>query len=125
MFSKTVIIGRLGNDPKLATSKSGKDYCSFSVAVTTGYGENKQTDWFNVTVFGNQAKSCAQCLSKGSLAAVDGVIHADAYEGKDGKPKASISLFANDVKFLSPKSEQSKQPQAMDDDAFDPLNIPF
>ena len=106
MYSKTTIIGRLGRDPQLKTAKSGMQVCSFSVAVDTGYGNNKKTDWYSVTVFGKQAESCSQYLKKGSLALFEGTIHLGSYS-KDGQDVYYIDMAANNVTFLS-KNENSQ-----------------
>lgn len=116
MFSQTTIIGRLGQSPRMTTSKTGKSVCSFSVAVDTGYGESKKTDWFNVATFGKTAENANTYLTKGSLVCVVGVVHLNTYQGKDGTTKASLELVGNDVRFLSPKSEQEQMqapPQPM------------
>ncbi len=109
MFSQTTIIGRLGQSPRMTTSKTGKSVCSFSVAVDTGYGESKKTDWFNVATFGKTAENANTYLTKGSLVCVVGVVHLNTYQGKDGTTKASLELVGNDVRFLTPKSERPQQ----------------
>lgn len=93
-------------------SKTGKSVCSFSVAVDTGYGESKKTEWFNVATFGKTAENANTYLTKGSLVCVVGVVHLNSYQGKDGTTKASLELVGNDVRFLTPKSERlERQPQ--------------
>ena len=97
-----------------------------SVGVTTGYGEHKQTDWFSVIIFGNQSKACSQYLSKGSLVCVTGTVHADAYEGKDGKPKATLSMIGDSITFLNQKGEHSNEQTApISDPVTDSFDIPF
>ena len=120
MYSKTTIIGRLGRDPQLKTAKSGTQVCSFSVAVDTGYGNNKKTDWYSATAFGKQAETCAQYLKKGSLALFEGTVHLGSYQ-KDGKDVYYLDLAVNNVTFLS-KAEPSQsqgnfqqQPQQQSD----------
>lgn len=134
MFSKTTIIGRLGRDPQLKTTKSGMQVCSFSVAVDTGYGNNKKTDWYSVTAFGKQADACAQYLKKGSQALVEGTIHLDSYQ-KDGKDVYYLDMAANNVVFISRNEQaqsqgnaQQQQPQQDDANPFGELpddGIPF
>lgn len=112
MFSKTIIIGRLGQSPRFSTSKSGTSVCSFSVAVDDGYGEKKRTEWFAVTVFGKTAENCNRFLQKGALVLVEGVVHLNRYRGKDGTDKANLELIGNAVTFLSSKQDmQAQQPQ--------------
>ena len=109
MFSKTIIIGRLGQSPRFNTAKSGTSVCSFSVAVDTGYGDKKQTDWHGVTVFGKTAENCNRYLQKGSLVSVIGVVHLRTYQGKDGTNKASLELVGDSVTFLSSRQEPREQ----------------
>lgn len=106
MFNKIVIIGRLGFDPTSHTTKSGSEICALKVAVNTGYGDNKKTDWYNVSVFGKQAASCAQSLSKGSLVCATGSLQTREYETKDGQKRLSLELTADNVTFLDKKSER-------------------
>lgn len=113
MFSKTIIIGRLGQSPRFNTAKSGTSVCSFSVAVDTGYGEKKQTDWFAVTVFGKTAENCNRYLQKGSLVSVIGVVHLHTYQGKDGTNKASLELVGDSVTFLSSRQESQERAQSV------------
>ena len=138
MFCKIIVAGRIGNKPELKTSKKGKDYCRFSLAVDLGYGADKTTTWYHVTLFGPTAKSCVTYLDKGSLVIVSGELVASEYKAKDGTPKLGLEITADSVKFL-PKNTHSQQsapqsqggnqifqPQADDDAFFDgDTNIPF
>lgn len=105
MFNKIVIIGRVGSQPKLKATKTGNNMCSFSVAVNSGWGDNKTTDWYNVSVFGKQADSCGNYLSKGSLVCVSGSIQLREYEAKDGQKRMSIELTSDSVTFLNAKND--------------------
>ena len=101
MFSKTIIIGRLGHSPSKIETKTGTPMCTFSVAVDTGYGDRKVTDWYNVSAYGKQAENCLQYLGKGSLVNVTGTVHLREYDGRDGKRHANLELTADSVTFLS------------------------
>lgn len=122
MFNKTVIIGRVGAQPTLKATKTGNSMCSFNVAVGLGWGENKVTNWYSVTVFGKQAKACSEVLTKGSLVCVSGTLQLREYQWKDGQTKSSLDLTADAVSFLETKSrnrnlgesqaQSQNQPQA-------------
>ena len=111
MFSKTIIIGRLGHSPSKKDTKTGTPMCTFSVAVDSGYGDRKVTDWFSVSAFGKQAENCLQYLGKGSLVNVTGTVHLREYDGRDGKRHASLELSADSVVFLS-RADAQAQPDA-------------
>lgn len=106
MFNKIVIVGNVGFVQQLKTTKSGSQMCSFSVAVTTGWGDGKQTDWYNVTVFGKQAESCSK-LSKGSLVCVSGTLQLHEYDGKDGQKKARLDITSDSVTFMNHRSNNN------------------
>jgi len=109
MYSKTILIGRLGRDPEMRFTPEGKAVTSFSVAVDDGYGEKKVTAWYKVTAWDKLAESCNNFLSKGKLVLVEGHITVDEKTGspriweKDGVSHSSLELTANSVKFLSAK----------------------
>lgn len=124
MFSKTIIIGRLGQSPRFSTSKSGTSVCSFSMAVDTGYGDRKVTDWFSVTVFGKTAENCNRYLQKGSLVNVEGVVHLHKYQGKDGAEKSCLELVGNAVTFLSSRQETQAM-QGQSQEQVNPMPQPY
>lgn len=112
MFSKTIIVGRLGGDPELRLTQSGQSVCSFSVATdrswTDSTGERQEkTTWFRVTAWGKLADLCNQYLKKGRLVLVEGEVDASAWTPQSGEPRASLELTARNVRFLGGKNEGS------------------
>jgi single-strand DNA-binding protein len=47
-----VVAGNTGKDAEFKTTQGGTELCRFSLAGTVGYGDNKQTLWFDVTKWG-------------------------------------------------------------------------
>lgn len=101
---KAIIVGNLGRDPEKRYTKDGKPLTRFSVAATTrrkgreGDWED-HTEWFSVTVFGQQAETLAERLTKGSRVYVEGRLESRTYDGANGKG-FSMDLVANDVLLL-------------------------
>jgi len=104
MYQKTIIVGRLGQDPTMRYTSSGDAVTSLSVAVDNGYTRNgervNRTTWFRVAVWGKQAEPCNQYLKKGRMVLVEGEVSASAYAAKDGEARASLDVRAWTVKFL-------------------------
>ena len=127
-----MLIGRLGRDPESKITQSGKSVCTFTLATDTGYGDNKKTDWHNITVFDKAADNCAKFLRKGSPVYVEGRISYDAYE-KDGIKHTTTKIIANTVLFIATSKVNAQAPpgyqQTFSDDTFEgyPLDdeIPF
>lgn len=76
------IAGNLGKDAELKTTQGGDDFCRFSVAVTTGWGDRKATTWWDVTRWGKGADKLVGFLKKGTKVAVSGEISTREHEGK-------------------------------------------
>jgi single-strand DNA-binding protein len=106
MLNRIVLIGRLTRDPELRYTQSGVPVASFTLAVDRSFknaqGE-RETDFINIVVWRQQAENCAQYLSKGKLAAVDGSLQLRNYTGNDGIKRTAAEVNADTVRFLSPK----------------------
>ncbi len=112
MFQTIILAGNLGRDPEMKYSPKGEAVTSMNVAVTDGFGDNKKTLWFRVSVWGKQAESCNQYLHKGSKVLVEGRLVPDADTGgpkvwtrQDGKPGASFDVSANTVRFMDGRED--------------------
>ncbi len=111
-MNKLTIIGNLTADPELRTIPSGVSVCTFTVAVNRrGNKEDRQTDFFRVAAWRQLGETCSRYLSKGRKVCVIGEVTARAYEGKDGTLRASLEVTADEVEFLTPRSEGSGYPQ--------------
>jgi len=106
MYQKLIIIGNLGKDPEMKYTTGGDPVTSFSVA-TSGYKD--ETTWWRVSVWGKQAESCNQYLHKGSKVLVEGRLKAEppVFQKKDGTWAASYEMTADNVRFLSGKSDDA------------------
>lgn len=112
MLNQAVLIGRLTRDPDLRFATSGTAIANFILAVETGFGDKRQTDFIPIVVFGKAAEACGNYLKKGRLAAVAGRIQVRQYE-KDGQKRYATEVVANEVKFLE-RSDKAEQ-QSNDD----------
>jgi single-strand DNA-binding protein len=98
-FAKVIIMGNLGKDPESFTyGPDKKTAARFSVAVSSGKGDDKKTDWFNCTVFGAQAKNAMDYLQKGKSVVVFGRLTLRAYEN-NGKSGSSLDVAVDDIQF--------------------------
>lgn len=134
-MNKSIIIGNLSRDPELKTTASGISVCTFSVAVNRNFGEKKEVDFIPVVTWRGLADNCAKFLSKGKKVGVSGRIQVRNYEAGDGTKRYVTEIVADDVEFLSPKSEGSGTPNQFEADrqndvpeGFEPLDdeqMPF
>src|SRR5579875_1573992 len=115
------LIGRLGKDPESKEIKGDHQVAVFSLAVESGYGDKKRTDWFRVLAWDRLAEMVVKYTSKGSKVAVQGRLQVREYE-KDDEKKQITKLVASSVEFLNPKPENSSKKNSFDEDDDD---LPF
>ena len=109
-------------NPELRTTTSGKQVCSFTVAVNRrrSEGQEQEADFFRVSVWNKMAEVCQKYLAKGRKVAVVGPVRVSTYTGQDGVTRANMDVLAESVEFLSPKEGDQGQavhtPQAQKPD---------
>jgi single-strand DNA-binding protein len=114
MLNRVVLIGRLTKDVEMRYTPNGNATCSFTLAcerqMKNSQGE-KEVDFLNVNVPPFRAKLaelCANYLSKGKLAAVDGAVQVRSFDGNDGKKVYITEIIAEAVRFLSPRDDNEE-----------------
>lgn len=94
------IAGHLGADPEVRFTSSGKKVTTFRVATRTRKGQNEDTIWWRVTVWGEQFDKMISFLKKGSSVVVFGEIHKpEIFNDKEGKPHISMEITASLLQF--------------------------
>jgi single-strand DNA-binding protein len=105
-INRVVLVGNLTKDPELRHTPSGTALCKLRLAVNTRQKDNTTGEWgdkpnyFDITVWGNQAESCAQFLSKGRPVAVDGRLDWREWDAQDGTKRQAVEIIADTVQFL-------------------------
>lgn len=124
--------GGLGRDCETRFTAKGDAITSFSVALSSGYGESKLTTWLNCSIFGKRGESLAPYLVKGAQVAISGEFSARPYTSKAGEEKLGLEVRVNDLTLIGGKQEGGKaqeKPYAAKHDANDfetlPEDIPF
>ena len=127
-MNKIIIIGNLTGAPELRVTQSGVSVCQFNVAVN-GRRKDDGTTFFRATAWRALGETCHKYLDKGRKVMVCGAVSASAYTGRDGKPRASLEVTADDVEFLSSASGDSQQQSAPEANGFTPIDdgdeLPF
>lgn len=108
-MNKITIIGNLTKAPELRSTQDGVSVCGFTVAVNRPKTKNNQepgADYFNVNAWRNLGENCAKYLDKGRKVCVVGRVSLRTWE-KEDKHGASLEVLAEDVEFLSSRSESA------------------
>ena len=104
-FNKIIIVGNLGRDPELRYTPQGTPVCSFSLATNERRKDKSgemqdQTTWFKVTLWGRQAETASQYLTKGRPIYIEGRLRVEEWTDRDGKPRHTLEVHATDMQFI-------------------------
>ena len=132
-INKTQLIGRLCAEPELKyTPGAGTAVLTITLAVDRRFSKEgqKETDFIPVVIWGKQAESTAQYVSKGKLIAIAGRIQTRNYDHKDGYKVYVTEVVAEEVKFLEWANSNNTQNLNNDDSygdmqPIDDGDIPF
>lgn len=91
------VTGNTGRDPELKYAQSGTAVLKFSVADTRNKGDEKITQWWNVTCFGDLAENVAASITKGTRVQVIGKVQREKYTDKEGVERERVEVLADDV----------------------------
>ncbi|MGM0501461.1 MAG: single-stranded DNA-binding protein [Bacillota bacterium] len=103
MLNKTILIGRLTDDPELRYTANGTAVSNFTLAVQRKFKNREgeyDADFIDIVVWRKQAETCANYLGKGRLVAVEGRLQIRSYETDEGYNRRVAEVVADDVRFL-------------------------
>lgn len=102
-MNSTTLTGNLTDHVDLRYTTNGQAVANFTVAVNRRY-RNGDGSWeettdgfFRVAAFGQLAEHAAASLVKGTRVLVTGRLSQDNYTDRDGNPRTSLQLVADDV----------------------------
>lgn len=105
MLNNVILMGRLTKDIELRQTQTGTPVCGFTVAVDSGYGDDKKTDFINCVAWKGTAEFLAKYFSKGQMVALVGRISTRTWDGEDGKKNYVTEVVAREVSFCGSKVE--------------------
>ena len=111
-LNKVMLIGRLGRDPEMRYTPSGRPVTTFSLATSrtwnTSEGERRtETEWFNVVAWGSLAEICKQFLIKGQQVYVEGRLQTRHWEDTEGNKHSVTEIVANEMIMLGDRREMN------------------
>jgi len=116
-FNKIILVGNLGRDPELRYTPQGTPVCSFTMATNERRkdraGETQDvTTWFKITLWGRQAETAAQYLTKGRPLYIEGRLRVEEWTDRDGRQRYTLEVHATDMQFIGGRGEEPSAPRA-------------
>lgn len=131
-MNNCAFIGRCGKDGVTRFTESGKSVTGWSLAVDTGWGDNKQTTWIDCSAWGDRFEKVAEYILKGNQIGVVGAIGTREHDGK-----TYVTLNVREITLINnkpkdgatsdekPRSKPPREPAMAGADDFEDSNIPF
>lgn len=98
-INKVILVGNLGQDPRISNTQSGAKIVSFSLATSDTWrdkatGERKdRTEWHNVVIFNSGlAETAEKFLRKGSKVYLEGQLQTRSWEDQNGQKRYTTEV---------------------------------
>ena len=107
-LNKVILVGHLGQDPKISYAQSGLPIANMRLATSERIRDKdgqytERTDWHTIVTFDKQADFCGKYLAKGSLILVEGRLQTRKWQDKEGQDRYSTEVVAQRVQALGPR----------------------
>lgn len=115
MINKVILIGNLGQDPKVHTTQSKSIVTQLSVATSRRVKQADgqyadETEWHRVTCFGKTAEVARDYLAKGRQVYIEGRLRTRKYIDKDNTEKYVTEVICDVLKLLWRKDDGTQAP---------------
>ena len=117
--NKVILVGNLGRDAELRYTPGGAAVATLNLATTEVWNDRNQqkqekTEWHRVVVWGKQAESLQEYLTKGKQIYVEGRLQTRQWDDKDGNKKYTTEIKADRITLLGGGGSGSGGGRSMD-----------
>ena len=116
MVNKVILVGRLGNDPKIQNFDNGSACTKFRLATNENYKDKtgnwqSLTEWHNIIMWGDMADRAEKQLKKGSMIYLEGKLTSRSYQDQEGNTKYITEVRANTYRSLDKRENTGEMNQ--------------
>ena len=103
--NKVILVGNLGRDSELRYTPGGAAVATLNLATTEVWNDRnnqrqEKTEWHRVILWGKQAESLQEYLTKGKQIYVEGRLQTRQWDDKDGNKRYTTEIKADRVTLL-------------------------
>ncbi len=104
--NQVTLVGRLGRDPEVRYTQSGKAVANFTLATgDRGPDGEERTEWHRIVVWDRQAETVGKYLTKGREVCILGRIQSRSWEDRDGNQRQTTEIVARRVVFVGSRKD--------------------
>ena len=120
-INQVTLLGRVGADPELRSTKNGTAVVQLRLA-TDRYSKSadgqSETDWHTVVVWGKTAEAVARYVAKGDRVHVTGRLQQRSWQTDSGERRSKVEVHASEVIFLDSRNDRRDDHQEGGDAPF-------
>lgn len=116
--NKVILIGNVGQDPKVRYYDSGSAVATLSLATSdrgytlpNGTQVPERTEWHNLVFWRSLAETVEKYVHKGDKLYVEGKLRTRSYDDQNGVKRYVTEINVDQMEMLTPRSAGA-QPQA-------------
>jgi len=104
-LNKVLLLGRVGKDPEVRYTASGRAVATFSLATSERWRDQdgtdrERTEWHRLVAWGRLGEICGEYLNKGKQVYVEGRIQTREWEDQDGNKRTTVEIIVSDMIML-------------------------
>jgi single-strand DNA-binding protein len=104
--NKVILVGNLGRDAELRYTPGGSAVATLNLATTEVWNDKQgqrqeKTEWHRIVLWGKQAESLQEYLTKGKQIYVEGRLQTRQWDDKDGNKRYTTEIKADRITLLS------------------------
>src|SRR6266576_4261930 len=140
--NKVILVGNLGRDAELRYTPGGAAVATLNLATTEVWNDKggqrqEKTEWHRIVLWGKQAESLQEYLTKGKQIYVEGRLQTRQWDDKDGNKRYTTEIRGDKIVLLgggggargaSVDRSGASMPHVGDEPAMEPMtddDIPF
>src|SRR6476660_5565015 len=103
--NKVILVGNLGRDAELRYTPGGAAVATLNLATTEVWNDKggqrqEKTEWHRIVLWGKQAESLQEYLTKGKQSYVEGRLQTRQWDDKDGNKRYTTEIKADRITLL-------------------------
>jgi single-strand DNA-binding protein len=103
--NKVILVGNLGRDSELRYTPGGAAVATLNLATTEVWNDRnnqrqEKTEWHRVILWGKQAESLQEYLTKGKQIYVEGRLQTRQWDDKEGNKRYTTEIKADRITLL-------------------------
>ncbi len=103
--NKVILVGNLGKNAELRYTPGGAAVATLNLATTEIWNDRnnqrqEKTEWHRIVLWGKQAESLQEYLTKGKQIYVEGRLQTRQWDDKDGQKRYTTEIKADRITLL-------------------------